>query len=95
MHKLFIFLSFFSLIGCSSLIMGGTSGLAQMDVFTVMGTDKTLIDHAISISSGKNCSSVELEKGGYFCEEDEPKITHNMNCYKTLASVTCYDRPDP
>ena len=102
MYKLVILLSFFSVTGCSSiipvsnqLIMGGTSGLGQIDMFTVMSTDKTLIDHAISIASGKNCSSVQLEKGDYFCEEDEPKIIQNIFCYKTLANVTCYDRPDP
>ena len=95
MYKIFILLSFFSLTGCGSLMMGGTSGLAQIDMFSVMGTDKTLIDHAISVSSGKNCSSVELEKGEYYCEEDEPKVTQNIYCYKTLARVTCYDRPDP
>ena len=95
MHKFFILLSFFGLAGCSSLIMGGTSGLAQIDMLTVMGTDKTLIDHVISISSGKNCSSVQLEKGGYFCKEDEPKVIQNIHCYKTLANVTCYDKPDP
>ena len=101
MQKLFILSCIFSLGGCSSfplsnqLIMGGTSGLAQIDMLTVVGTDKTLIDHIISVSSGKNCSSVQLEKGDYFCEEDEPKVTQNIYCYKTLANVTCYDRPDP
>ena len=95
MYKLFILLILYSLTGCSSLIMGGTSGLAQIDMFTVMGTDKTLIDHFISVSSGKNCWSVQLEKGDYFCEADETKITQNIHCYKKLASVTCYDNPDP
>ena len=102
MYKFFILLIFISLGGCSSmlplspqLLMGGTPGLAQINMLTVVGTDKTLVDHVISISSGKNCSSIQLEKGEYFCEEDEPKVTQNIYCYKTLASVTCYDRPDP
>jgi hypothetical protein len=95
MRKLFMLLSFLSLTGCGSLMMGGTSGLAQIDMLSVIGTDKTVIDHVISVSSGKNCSSVQLEKGNYFCEEDEPKVIQNIHCYKTLASVTCYDRPDP
>jgi hypothetical protein len=30
-----------------------------------------------------------------YCEEDEVTIKQNLFCYKTLASVTCYDRPDP
>lgn len=81
--------------GCGGLAASGTPGLAQIDFLTVMGTDKTIVDHVVSASSGKNCSSVRLEKGEYYCEEDEPKITQNIYCYRTLASVTCYDRADP
>ena len=28
-------------------------------------------------------------------EEGESVIKQNIFCYKTLATVTCYDRPDP
>ncbi len=80
------------------VVLGGCSlvpGYAQVQGLFVVGTEKTIEDHVISLSSGKNCSSVRREKGLTYCEEDEPVIKQNIFCYKTLATVTCYDRPDP
>ncbi len=80
------------------VVLGGCSavpGFAQLQSVFVIGTDKTIEDHVISLTSGKNCSSVRKEKGLTYCEEDEPQIKQNIYCYKTLATVTCYDRPDP
>jgi len=38
------------------------------------GTEKTIEDHVISLSSGKNCSSVRKEKGLTYCVEDEAQV---------------------
>ena len=79
------------------LLLGGCSaipGMTQLQGIAVIGTDKSIEDHILSYSSGKNCSVVRKEKGLTYCEEDEPKINQNIFCYKTLGSVTCYDRPD-
>ena len=84
-----ILLAYLLLTGC-----GGVPGLSQLQGAVVIGTDKTIEDHIMSMSSGKNCSIVRKEKGLTYCEEDEPEINHNLFCYKTLGSVTCYDRPD-
>ncbi len=70
-------------------------GVAQVQGAFVVGTDKTIEDHLISYTSGKDCSWIRKEKGLTYCVEDEPKITPNIYCYKTLATVTCYDRPNP
>ncbi|NQU61555.1 MAG: hypothetical protein HQ512_10540 [Rhodospirillales bacterium] len=78
------------LAGCSAI-----PGVAQIQGLTVVGTDKTIEDHLISYSSGKNCSTIRKERGLSYCEEDEPMIKPPIYCYKTLARVTCYDRPDP
>ena len=78
------------LAGCSAI-----PGFAQIQGVSVIGTDKTIEDHVISLASGKNCSTIRKEKGLTYCEEDEPNIKPNIWCYKTLAKVTCYDRPDP
>lgn len=79
--------------------LGGCSfipGLAQVEAASTMATSKPLTDHVISVTSGKNCSSVRREKGMTYCEEDELKpAPTNRHCYRTLGSVTCYDRPDP
>jgi len=95
MRKLLLLLPLCVLSACGPLMSASVPGLAQVDVLTVMGTDKTIVDHVVSLSSGKNCSAVRVEKGQYYCEEDEPRIEQNMNCYNTLGEVTCYTRPDP
>ncbi|NQV85153.1 MAG: hypothetical protein HQ494_15185 [Rhodospirillales bacterium] len=76
--------------GCSAV-----PGFAQVQGAFVVGTDKTMEDHVVSLVSGKNCSTVRREKDLTYCVEDEPVIKQNIYCYKTLATVTCYDRPDP
>lgn len=90
MRVLAIFAVLGFLAGCSSI-----PGVAQIQGVSVIGTDKTIEDHAISLASGKNCSTIRREKGLTYCEEDEPKVKPNIYCYKTLAKVTCYDRPNP
>ncbi len=80
------------------VVLGGCSfvpGYTQVEGAFLIGTDKTMGDHIVSLTSGKNCSSVRKEKDLTYCEEDEPQIKQNIYCYKTLATVTCYDRPDP
>jgi hypothetical protein len=95
MRKFLLLLSVGLLSACGPVMSTGVPGLAQVDILTVMGTDKTVVDHVVSYSSGKNCSAVRLEKGQHYCEEDEPRIQQNIYCYNTLGSVTCYTKPDP
>ncbi len=71
----------------------GTFGGAE--AISVIGTDKTVVDHIVSIGSGKNCSTIRREQGRSYCVEDEPQIRQNIYCYKSIGTVTCYDRPDP
>jgi hypothetical protein len=91
-----------SLSGCSGLgasadtaVMGGgtVAPLMALDGATVIMTDKTISDHLISIASGKNCSTVRTELGMHYCEEDEPKGEAAVYCYRTLGSISCFDRP--
>lgn len=67
--------------------------LAVVDGATIMATDKTVVDHIVSFTSGKNCSTVRKEQGMYYCEEDEPKDTTKIYCYRTLGGVSCYEKP--
>ena len=93
-------------IGLICLVLNGCGPLAaspgnfnlvsgQAEILSIVGTDKTIADHLISLSSGKNCSTVRRERGLHYCEEDEPHSHPEVYCYKTLGRVTCYDRPDP
>lgn len=67
---------------------------AMVDGAVVVTTEKTMADHAISLASGKDCSLVRLEQGTTYCEEDEVVPHPSLYCYRELAGVTCYDRPD-
>lgn len=83
------------------LVAGLSLSACDPGTFTVfegvslIGTDKTLVDHAISIGSGKDCSTVRREKGLTYCEEDTPVAQQNLYCYRDLGGVTCYDKPAP
>lgn len=83
--------AFVSLLSACTLV----PGVAQIQGAFVVGGDKTIEDHVISLSSGKNCSSIRKQRGLTYCEEDQVTIKPNIYCYKTLGEVTCYDRPDP
>lgn len=61
----------------------------------VMGSDKTLTDHIQSYRSGKDCSTVRIEKGRTYCREDEPNPIPKVICYRTLADVMCYSQAEP
>ena len=90
-----VFICVAALGGCGPMAMSGVPFLGQADALTVVSTDKTIVDHFVSISSGKNCSTIRREQGLHYCEEDEPEVEPRTYCYKTLGRVTCYDRPDP
>ncbi len=81
-----------ALAGC-----GAFFPYAEVDVITTTATGKTLPDHLVSFYTGKDCSTVRYEGGRTYCREDEPNPNpaENLYCYNELASVTCYDRPDP
>jgi len=77
------------------VFLTGCADFAFLDAGTVVTTDKTIDDHMVSLFSGKNCSSVRAEQGFSYCEEDEVRITPAVHCYRSLGSVTCFDKPDP
>ena len=85
-----------SVAGCNTpMTISGAPAVAQFDVLSVVGTDKTIIDHLVSYTSGKDCSFVYVEKGNRYCKEDEPVIKPQVYCYSTLGRATCYETPDP
>lgn len=78
-------------------LLGGCAFVPESAVVnsaTVVGTDKTIADHVISLASGKNCSTVRLERGLEYCLEDEAVPKPDVYCYRELGGVTCYDKPD-
>ncbi len=86
------------LLGCAvppTLATGVMPGVAQIDMMTVVGTDKSIVDHVVSYSSGKDCSYIYVERGNHYCKEDEVVIKPQVYCYNSIGRVTCYERPDP
>lgn len=76
------------------MLSGCTAGL--LEAFSLMGTDKTVGDHVISLASGKDCSTVREQQGQAYCKEDQlPPPKPNIYCYRNLGDVTCYDKPLP
>lgn len=95
----------FSLVIGASLLLGACTiattaptmmpGLAGLEGVTVIGTGKTLSDHFISVTTGKDCSTLRRNTGRTYCEEDEVAVPDEVYCYNTLGNVTCYSRPAP
>ena len=61
----------------------------------VLSTGKTISDHIVSFSTGKNCSIVQKNIGQHYCEEDGVENPDEVFCYNTLGNVTCYASPAP
>ena len=85
-------------LGACSAVDGAESLAPQAALIegaTVVGTGKTIGDHVISFSTGKNCSTVRKQLGKTYCEEDEVGRVDEVYCYATLGRPTCYSVPSP
>ncbi len=85
-------------LGACTLVTAGPAmmpGLAGIQGATVIGTGKTIVDHVVSMTSGKNCSQLRRDTGRTYCEEDEVAVPDEVYCYNTIGNVTCYSRPSP
>ncbi len=90
-----------SLLGLSAC--GGDVGLAMLaaSTATFIHTDKTVIDHAVGLSTDRNCSILYLARDQDYCKPQVPiepgqvaYMSQALYCYRTLGGVSCYDRPD-
>jgi hypothetical protein len=60
---------------------------------TLVATDKTLGDHAISAATGRDCSTARASRGESFCKP-APHVMAAQHCYRTLGGISCYTQPD-
>ncbi len=67
---------------------------AAEGVSTVL-TKKTVTDHIVSLARGKDCSTIRVDRGQSYCVEDEINPPVNVYCYRTLGSVSCYNKKNP
>ncbi len=95
------------LVICASLLgltaCGGETGMMLMgaSLTTLIHTDKTLVDHAVGLSTDRDCSVLYLAKDDDYCKPPVPiepgqvaYMSSALYCYRTLGGVSCYDRPD-
>ena len=95
------------LVICASLLglsaCGGEVGLAMFAASTAsfIHTDKTMVDHAVSYSTDRDCSILYMANDENYCKPAVPiepgqvaYMAQALYCYRTLGGVTCYDRPD-
>ncbi len=90
-----------SLLGLSAC--GGDVGLAMLaaSTATFIHTDKTVIDHAVGLSTDRDCSVLYMARDQDYCKPQVPiepgqvaYMSSALYCYRTLGGVSCYDRPD-
>ncbi len=86
---LFICGSLLGLSGC-----GGDIGLVMMggSLATLIHTDKTVVDHAVGLSTGRDCSVLYLARDEPYCKPSVPiepgqvaYMTGALYCYRTLC----------
>lgn len=78
-----------------STIISTVANIAPIDTAVILSTDKTIADHMVSMSSGKDCSTVRREQGRTYCVEDEKTPRPEVVCFKSLGDITCYSKDDP
>ena len=98
------------LFGLSGCVLTTAPGMALASITSVVTTDKTFGDHAVSLATGDDCSTVAYSQGRKYCVDDSQALTAADTaiygpsghygeigpfCYRTLGSVTCYNHPDP
>ncbi|MGC2857721.1 hypothetical protein ACM64Y_19800 [Novispirillum sp. DQ9] len=83
------------LLGACGSAAHTTTGLAAVEGVLIINTDKTVVDHFASMANDMDCSTIRAQQGGHYCMpryENQPMVPA-LYCYRTLADVTCYDRP--
>ena len=98
------------LFGLSGCVLTTAPGVVMVGITTLVATDKTVSDHALSIATGDDCSTVEFTRGREYCVDTGNALSQADTalygpsgnyretgpfCYRTLGEVTCYNHPDP
>ena len=95
------------LVICGALLgltaCGADVGLVLLATSTAsfIHTDKTVVDHAVGLSTDRDCSILYMANDENYCKPPVPiepgqvaYMSQALYCYRTLGGVTCYDRPD-
>ncbi len=79
-----------------AMVGPGLASFVVLDAVSVINTQKTVDDHLVSWVTGQDCSTIRASKGDHYCV-DKPQVVPLLQrvtyCYKSLATMSCYDRP--
>ncbi len=83
----------FALSGCFAF--SPVADYIGAETYTLINTDKLIVDHIASASQDRDCSSVKAIEGEPYCRVPPVHESERTYCYRTLGQVNCFDRPDP
>lgn len=75
---------------------------AGANVVSLMQSDKTAVDHGVSLIVDQDCSVLYAAEQEAYCRplpasgpaDEVAALAERLYCYKTRGGVSCYDRPD-
>ena len=64
---------------------------------SLIHTDKTIGDHAVTHYKKQDCALLHLEAGEPYCQDTFPPADEALayHCYRSIAEITCYAEPNP
>ena len=91
------------LSGCAVAALPAAAVYGGVEGLSLNHTDKLMSDHLVSAVTGQDCSFLKYKDSGIYCRsaaeiaEQAAKERRDLSsyCYRRLATVTCYDSPDP
>ncbi len=92
-----VFVIFLSVSACESTVANVALAVLGANTASIMYTDKTLLDHGVGASIGKDCSLLNAEKKEPYCREwaEQDGSLVMLYCYPTLGQAECYVHPLP
>lgn len=87
-------LLFLSGCGPETMALYGAAATTAM----IVETDKTPSDLLGSVATGMDCDTIRAKRDkGAWCRQPDAGVVIEppLYCYRTLGTVSCYDRPDP
>ena len=92
-----VFVILLGVSACESTAANVALAVLGANMTSIMYSDKTLLDHGVGASIGKDCSLLNAEKKEPYCREwaEQDGSTVMLYCYPTLGQAECYVHPLP
>ena len=92
-----VFVILLGVSACDTTAANVALAVLGANMTSIMYTDKTLLDHGVGASIGKDCSLLNAEKKEPYCQEwaEQDGSSVMLYCYPTLGRTECYVHPLP